>query len=369
MTLLIDAARHRSARYFHAHLSELLLGEFAGLHLPLHPPTAAKAVADIDATKEFIRQWEGRDDVEYAVRNWSPVGLGKTEVPVRLNLVTIEQLVSFAQVEDEWFDLVARFAQLSDFTGSVVAGNVSLWRSLSFEDLAKASLVVDWFLEHPNSGLLKRAVAVEGVHTKWLENHRALIETLVADKRGEPGLGLSVPEVRVRLRFDVMDGPAGLTDIEVPLSNLSQLVPAKKIVMVENLDTFLSLPTWPGVVIAWGAGYRAVEIVRAPYFSNVRLLYWGDLDLDGFKILDAVRSRVPSTKSVLMNPETVSRWRYLGVPDRSFTAESFENLNDIESEALDQLITGGALRIEQERIRLDLAVEEIELAIGASSGL
>lgn len=366
MPLLIDDALHRSKKYFHAHLSELLLGEFAGLSLPLHPPTAAKAAADIDATREFIRQWEGRDDVEYAVRNWSPVGLGKTEVPVRLTLNTIEELVVFAQVEDEWSSLHERFSQLSGFTAEVVAKHVSLWRSLSNEDLSKAVLVVEWFLENPNSGLLKRAVAVEGVHTKWLENHRVLIETLVADKRGEPGradLGLGDAEARVRLRFHSVDAPAGLTDIEVPLSSLCELQEPQVILMVENLDSFLALPTWTGVTIAWGAGYRAVDIVRASYFSNGRLLYWSDLDLDGFKILDGVRSHVPHTESVLMNSETVSRWRYLGVADREFKAESFENLHDFESDALDLLITGGELRIEQERIRLDVAVEEIEKVI------
>ncbi|WP_141562962.1 hypothetical protein [Corynebacterium glutamicum] len=26
---------------------------------------------------------------------------------------------------------------------------------------------MDWFWEHPNSALLKRAVAVEGAHAKW----------------------------------------------------------------------------------------------------------------------------------------------------------------------------------------------------------
>lgn len=366
MPLLIDAALHRSKKYFDAHLSELLLGEFAGLSLPLHPPTAAKAAASIDATREFIRQWEGRDDVEYAIRNWSPVGLGKTEVPVRLNLVTIEQLVVFAQVEHEWSELQQRFSTLSGFTAEVVAKHVSLWRSLSSEDLSKAVLVVEWFLENPNSGLLKRAVAVEGVHTKWLEAHPQLVQTLLADKRGETGkadLGLSEAEVRVRLRFHSADAPAGLTDIEVPLSSLCELQEPQIIVMVENLDSFLALPTWPGVTIAWGAGYRAVDIVRASYFSNGRLLYWSDLDLDGFKILDGVRSHIPHTESVLMNPETVSRWRYLGVADRKFNSESFDNLHDFESDALDLLITGGELRIEQERIRLDVAVEEIEKVI------
>lgn len=57
------------------------------------------------------------------------------------------------------------------------------------------------------------------------ENHRVLIETLVADKRGESGradLRLGDAEARVRLRFHSADAPAGFKDIEVLLSNLCE---------------------------------------------------------------------------------------------------------------------------------------------------
>ncbi|AGN20311.1 hypothetical protein J433_07600 [Corynebacterium glutamicum MT] len=146
------------------------------------------------------------------------------------------------------------------------------------------------------------------------ENHRVLIETLVADKRGESGradLRLGDAEARVRFRFHSADAPAWFKDIEVLLSNLCELQEPQVILMVENLDSFLAFPTWPGVTISWGVGYRAGDVIRAPYVSGGRILYWGDL----------------------------------GVADREFKAESFDNLHDFESDALDQLITGRALRI------------------------
>ena len=93
MPVLVDAARERARRHVRGHERALLAGEFPGLQLPLHPPTAAKAAADVPGTVEFIRQWEGRADGEYASRNWSSVGLGRQTVPVRLQLDGIGELV------------------------------------------------------------------------------------------------------------------------------------------------------------------------------------------------------------------------------------------------------------------------------------
>lgn len=367
MPLTIEDARQRVERYFVNHLKDLLQGEFEGLRVGLKPPTAAHAADNYVLTQSFIRQWEGRDDVEYATRNWSSTGLGTVLVPQRLHLHTVEQLVDFAEVGAEWDEVRSRYERLTEFSVKTRISTISMWRSLSIEDVERISPVVRWFVENPDSGLLKRAVAVEGVHSKWLENHRALIEILVADARGEVGrsdLGLCESEIRVRLRLHPAEAPASLTDIEIPLSDLEGLAASEAILMVENLDTFLALPMWQGVVLVWGAGYKALEIAKSSYFLRQPLYYWGDLDIDGFKILDQIRKRVPHTHSVLMDPQTVVRWNYLAVADRPFSFEDFHTLTPEESDALDHLIVGRHLRIEQERIRLDVAIEALELVLG-----
>lgn len=364
MPVLIDAARTRARRHLRAHERELLAGEFQGLSIPLHPPTAAKAAADLTATTEFIRQWQGQPGVETAVRNWAGVGLGRQEVPVRLQLSTTAELVDFADCRGEWDELVARRDLLVSQVDSLpaVVAALPLWRGLPLADLHLAGEVVDWFMHHPLSGVLPRAVAVEGVHTKWLENHRPLVESLLAARRGHQGraeLGLATPENRVSLRFPSGEGPGGLADVAVQISDLDRLPVPRAVVMVENLETFLALPTWPGVVLAWGAGYQAGEIVRSPYFRQPPLLYWGDLDADGYAILDRLRGEIPGARSVLMDSGTVDRWRHLGVADRNFQPRRYERLNDAELAGLEALILGGHLRIEQERIRFDVAVAAV----------
>ena len=367
MPLTVAEARAKIHRYYISHLKEFLRGEFDGYRVGLQPPTAVKAAQKYEETQAFIRQWEHQENVEFVARNWSSAGLGRVEVPIRLVFDSMEALIKFAEADRDWDELLNRFDALAAFSVDARTSTIKLWNELPMEDIEKIAPVVQWFVENPDSGLLKRAVAVEGVHTKWLERHKELVETFLADKRGEQGraeLGLSTPETRVRLRFHESEGPGGLSDIETTLSNLSALEAALAVLMVENLESFLALPTWPGVILAWGAGYRALDIVTAEFFQKQALFYWSDLDIDGFKILDQVRARVPGTRSVLMDPETVTRWAYLGVADRSFVAESFESLTAQESEALEQLIMAGHLRIEQERIRLDIAVTEIEAALG-----
>lgn len=368
MSVLIDAARTRALRFFRTHERELLSGTFTGYGFPLHPPTAAQATGDIAATRDFIRQWQGRAGVEFAVRNWSGVGLGRQEVPVRLQLNTIAELVDFAGCTGDWEALTQRRDLLVSLVGSLpaVVDALPLWRDLAMAELRLAGEVVGWFESHPSPGILPRAVAVEGVHTKWLENRRPLVESLLAARRGETGraeLGLAAPEGRVRLRFHAGDAPGGFDDVEVPMSGLDRLSTPRAVVMVENLETFLALPTRQGVVLAWGAGYRAGEIVESPYFRRVPLVYWGDLDTDGYAILDRVRGVIPEVQSVLMDGDTVARWRHLGVADRDFRARRYDRLHDTELDGLESLIQGGHLRIEQERIRFDVAVAAVDAGL------
>ncbi|WP_197085766.1 Wadjet anti-phage system protein JetD domain-containing protein [Corynebacterium comes] len=366
--LSLIEARARALRFLRSRERELLAGDFEGYGFPLRPPTAAQAAADEPAVKEFTRQWQEVAGVEVAVRNWSSVGLGRQNIPVRLHLDTVDALVDFTGHRSEWEDLVQRRDLLASVVGSLapVVAALPLWKGVPEMDLHLAGEVVDWFEAHPASGVPPRAVAVEGVHTKWLERHRPLVETLLAGRRGEMGraeLGLAAPTPRVRLRFHLSDAPAGLADVEIPVVDLASLPVPRAVVMVENLESFLALPTRPGVVLAWGGGYRAADIVRAPYFADSPLIYWGDLDADGYGILDAVRSAVPSVRSVLMDRDTVTRWQRFGVADRDFQGRLYFHLTDSELAGLDALIEAGHLRIEQERIRFDVAVAAVDDAL------
>lgn len=370
MPVLHDAARTRLQRHIHRHRADLLSGSFAGHGFPLHPPTARAAAADLDGTLAFIRDWEGVPGVVWEERNWSAIGRGRQRVPVRLQVDSIEDLVGQAGLSDQWRGWVQRRDLLTGAgcTPEALGSAVASWADAELADLTLALDVVAWFRAHPGVGVMPREVAVEGVHTKWLEQHRPLVETLVAASRGVVGraeLGLVTPPVRVRLRFHPGEGPGGLGDVEIPLTEVDTLPVPRVFVMVENLTTFLALPTWPGAVLAWGAGFQAAKVSADPWFRQALVLYWGDLDADGFGILSDVRLAHGSVRSVLMDADTVRRWAPYGVPDRDFRPRHYPGLQEGELAALEGLIVAGHLRIEQERIRFDVAVEALGREIAA----
>lgn len=368
MVVMRADARAKLRRHVLRHRQQLLLDAFTGHGFPLHPPTARAAAADEEGTRRFIRDWEGVPGVVWAERNWTSAGAGRQLVPVRYEVDNLEALVQESDLRAEWAAWVRRRDLLVDAgcERKAVVAAVARWAEQEISTLETALRVVDWFRDRPGVSVLPRAVAVEGVDTKWLEHHRPLVETLLAATRGVVGrqdLGLLAPPARVRMRFHRGEGPGGLHDVEVPVEELSTVPRARVILMVENLSSFLPLRTRPGVVLVWGAGYRAVSLATDPWFRAAPLVYWGDLDADGFSILSEVRGVHGHVTSVLMDVDTVRRWARFGVPDRDFQLRLYAGLTGAEEAAVDELILSRHLRIEQERIRFDVAEAAIESVV------
>lgn len=363
----------------------------AAVSLPLHPPTARDAGADVAGISSWVRSWQDWEHahpeatVVWVERSWNAAGLGRQRVPDRLQVAGVEALVTVTDRAVYWADLRHRFdLMLGTYSAEEVrraaASVITRWVSLSDGELARVRSVVAWFLEHPASGLTPRAVPVEGVHGKWLENNRTLVTRLVTAYREAAGvkdapvssladLGLVGKEQQVRLRIpDVLPGWGSFpSDVTLTLSGASSLwtpedVPVTGVLVVENLETFLALPTAPGRVLLWGAGYGAGEAATLPWLADLPVWYWGDLDADGFAILSAVRSHLPQVRSVLMDTSTVRRWRHLATADTHPDRRNLTHLTsgeDGEDAARDLLASLGGLRIEQERILLTEALDAL----------
>ena len=351
-------------------LKTLLTGEPVAFSVPLHPPTGQAIHANPDAATAFIRAWETHDGVTYETRNLSRWGLGTQQLPIRYEAASNAELISLAGYTSE-FERLTRSLDVLEDVGSrrvvvsrrAVVDALPLWRDLPPTDIAHARRVTQWFCDHPDTGVLPRAVAVEGVHGKWIEQHRRLLEHLLSIARGGNGdLGLGSVHPTIRLRFAPGSGPAGLDDISVPNDTIGKALSGareqiEQVLFLENKETFLSLTPQPGTCLIFGSGYRAHHSASLNAFDGKRILYWGDLDLDGYQILDAVRSQRPNAESVLMGPDTVISNLDIATPDRDFTPTTLTRLTPEENKALDILITHGHLRIEQERINIEDALK------------
>ncbi|PXY10663.1 DUF3322 domain-containing protein [Corynebacterium striatum] len=351
------------AKYLRNHFTEAL-SEPDALHLawPLHPPTATATARDIGTTQDFIRAWQRwphQEEVTYEPRNWSRAGLGTNNVPTRITINGAERIATAAGLEREYStarqraeNIAAIFPDSPDFAYTVHR-SYTQWKDLSAYDLRCLAPCLTWLRANPHSGEWERAVSVEGVDGKWIGNHRRLLLTFLAPF-GITDLGLRRSDTRVRLRY--LNHTPAFSDIEIPLADAATLFPGTppRVLIVENKQTFLALPTLsdasPPTIALLGSGTAARQLHALNWLHQADITYWGDLDAAGFAILNAVRAHFPHTTSLLMDTATVTAFQHLAVPDPGDGSATLTHLTTEEQRAYRLLFTAGRLRIEQERI-------------------
>ena len=347
----------------------------ARIDVPLHPPTERAAMADPESAVRWVQDWRRTADLMpvdlvWEQRQWSRVG--RQGVPVRAMIDGASDIATVAGRSREWRAWRARISALRDavLVDAVHGAELDVAlrthaRTIAALDDADALVlqnVAAWLVRNPVSGLRVRQVPVRGVHTKWLERHRAVVESLVAAVTGMPGLGLI--DSGERLRMLVLDPrlrPGGLRDVTAPVDQLAtlRLDGLQTVLIVENLESLLALPDVEGAVAFHGGGYRAHRIAVLPWASTARVIYWGDLDTHGFAILNRVRSAGLDARSVLMDTATLEAHRDQWVSEPKPFRGELELLTTQERRTFDLLAEHGTVRLEQERIDWGYAWERL----------
>jgi len=122
------------------------------------------------------------------------------------------------------------------------------------------------------------------------------------------------------------------------------------------------MPELPGAVVVHGGGYAAPRLGGIPWIQAGRVVYWGDLDSDGFAILHALRSGCTDVTSVLMDEETLLAYRDLWVPEPKAAAGTYSTLTAGEQRVLERIRSEGNVRLEQERIAWEVALAKLLVA-------
>lgn len=356
----------------------------ATLALPLHPPTAAEALADPAAVAAWIEAWRTAPAAlrGYAVweeRRWAQ--LGTQQLPVRWEASGADALLRGADgsTQREAALLTARYeaavALLAEHSmlepdalrrtvASAVDRVRAQWLRMPHPDAELSIRVAAWLLQHPDSSLRIRQVPFPGMHTKWLKDHRALVARLVGAARpdGSEELGLApAPVFHDLLILDAgyrpaSTGPAFPRASRIALADLPGIPLAPEVVIVcENAETVQVLPDIPGAVALSGSGYGIAGLLAVPWVHSAPVVYWGDLDADGFRILDRARHHHPQVTSVLMDETTLASHRDLTVPTPPRPPAALTGLMPVELALHDALSTSGE-RLEQERVELAFAV-------------
>ncbi|BCI82291.1 hypothetical protein MTY66_39160 [Mycolicibacterium sp. TY66] len=353
----------RARRTVDRHLKSWLFGASVdALTIRLGSPSEAAVAAHRTVVENWVHAWQAsRLDVRWEERRWA--SLGRQLLPVAVTIEGADAIVAAAGETRRWQSLLQRCARLRALDDepqwpALLSETFRYWNSLADNDFDRLLATVRWLRQNPNSGLLIRQLPIPGVDTKWLGTHRTAVTALAVPLGVPEHLGLREREL---LRAVVIADPAlrqGLPRIfAAPDRELAGLdLAASQVVVVENLQTLEALPDVPGTVAVFGWGDHATGVAGFPWVRNApRVVYWGDLDTDGFDILARFRAECPC-ESLLMDHASLERWHDLAVPHAASGSVDVAWLTETERAALDVLQRNG-LRLEQERIPIGAAVE------------
>lgn len=234
--------------------------------------------------------------------------------------------------------------------------------------------VCRFFIQNPKPNLYIRELPIN-VHTKFIERNkgiiRELLDILLSEhinneyKEFEKRFHLKFCEPHIR--FKILDKEisqkyfSGLDDLAIPVSQFEALdLPLKKVLVVENkttLYTALTLPKMDRSIAIFGSGFSVHNLKAAQWLSNLELLYWGDLDAQGFEILSQFRSYFPHVQSLLMDITTFEKFFE---QDKGTLTNISAKLNLTEYEQqLYELLKINNWRLEQEKIPLYWVKEKL----------
>lgn len=259
--------------------------------------------------------------------------------------------------------ILREFLELKDWifkNSKKIIDNANEWQNIL--------QVCQYFKQNPKPNFYIRELPVK-VHTKFIEKNKGIIRELLdvliydhvntEEKEFEKRFCLKYAEPQIR--FKVLDKTisnrffSGIDDIAIPVSQFEKLeLPIRKVLVVENkttLYTTLTLPKMDDTIAIFGSGFSVFNLKNVRWFDNLKLLYWGDIDVQGFEILSQFRTYFPQTNSILMDKKTFDSYFE---DDKGTLSNLTVKLNlTYEEQLLYEILKTNNWRLEQEKIPFD----------------
>lgn len=258
---------------------------------------------------------------------WGALGgrtSGVNQIPVSAVLQTPEHAIALLGLQAEqarWHQLVAvTRTSCPSLLSWVIAHPLQvLAHAVEWERLIR---VVTWIGDHPRPGIYLRQLDLPGIDTKFIERQESFLKQMLdavlddsARNGDEPDFarrfGFTAKPMQVRMRvLDPLCSIGGLTQLTAPVEQWATINPGvRRVVITENEINGLSFPALAESLIVFGLGYGVERLAEIPWLGRCEVWYWGDIDTDGFTMLDRVRGFLPHTRSFLMDEATVLRHR------------------------------------------------------------
>ena len=337
-------------------------------------PTSAEMSLRFDEVRVWISEIRSLSRYRVQMREFKHRLLGVNAIPGEVWVDTADDAVSILGRQRDtarFIELVAttcsQRSQLLEWLGKRPHRALEL-----YSDWERLLEVVSWIEQHPRPGIYLRQVDLPGVHSKFIEAHRAVLSELLdivlpPDAIDVSASGISRFSARygfrdktARVRFRMLDQrhkllPCGFAqDITLDAGSFARLAPGvSRVFITENEINFLAFPQVNDSMVIFGAGYGFEMLDVAKWLSLCRIHYWGDIDTHGFAILDQPRNRFSHVESFLMDRCTLMAFESQWGTEEKQTVSNLSRLNREENQLYDDLRDNRIrknLRLEQEMI-------------------
>ncbi|MEX2171471.1 MAG: Wadjet anti-phage system protein JetD domain-containing protein [Pirellulales bacterium] len=321
--------RQKAARAYPRVLADWVKGQLNEF-FPWTPPVNLSLKGEIGELKAAVDLLRSHSKNErgwgYTV-HWAAIrkrDYGTNSVPVKITIDTLEDFLRLANKRREFAaacDSATRLREAFPALADWVALNI---RTIGQHHASLEGLigVTRFFLDNPWPDCYARQIPVP-VDTKFVERHESvlwewlslLLPASAIDVDGETfasryglcdgqhhwAVRTLDPELQaeLRLRFD---------RFSAPLRSLAALpVHDATIFILENRLPLLTLPPFPRGIAIWGEGDAVTQLRKLQWLAENRVVYWGDIDVEGFQSLSSLRGFFPddSIHSIMMDLETL----------------------------------------------------------------
>lgn len=354
------------------------------LFFPLDIPANKQAIGNFEDLQneinELLKNSKQNKNFGYKIElnqvNTKKYGL--QSLPTRIWFETQNDFLKFIGKQSEFEKLQKNFEIIeSRISQLTVWSKINYKKVIKYQDVWNEILLVcEYFIENPKPNLYIRELPIM-VETKFVENHKPIIsellETLIPEHINsnesifEKRFNLKYAEPLVR--FLILDEEianqffSGLNDISIPVKDFATIkLPIKRCIIVENKTSiypFLTLPQLKNTIAVYGGGYNVATQKNINWLNETEILYWGDIDAQGFEILSQVRTYYPHTKSILMDTETLSIFKNYVIEGTLSNINKPLNLTQPEYEVYNQ-IKAMNIRLEQEKVHFEFVNELIK---------
>lgn len=378
---MIEAFRKQLLSRYSGYLSDLVSERPFTPIILRGEKTKPSTTAELHAAIVMFQQNEKKIDkkgwrIEW--HDWKSKKLGNQKWPNRI----------FVETADDFIYLLKKESEVGEF--KTVLADLLQWQPATLALFAKKpdyifeytgkwqdiKNVVDVLLQKDVGGYYIRSIPVP-VHTKFLEDrtHRkiiiAILKAVAPDRYQEDKytleqlLGLKKASYIYPLRWldkslseKYMHGME-LTGVTADWLRIADW-DIKEIWLVENGTNLHMLPSRAGAIAIFSRGKATHSLKNIALFSKVQLYYWGDLDDEGYAMLDAMHGYYPNLVSVFMDEATLlSHSHEMGKQKHKYRNYALTRLRPKEQAAYNILKyhTG---RLEQEKIRQDYMADFFE---------